>query len=72
MVFGGQDPDAHVRCEISQQALNDHFGGDGKDKLPVFRANQKVIEESAREKYLAGQLEADGSILIRTFDLRTN
>jgi hypothetical protein len=58
-----------VRCEISQEALDDHFGGDGKDKVEVFRANRKAIEEIARRKYLAGQTEPDGSVLIRTVEL---
>jgi len=58
-----------VPCEISQEALDDHFGGDGKDKVEVFRANRKAIEEIARRKYLAGQTEPDGSVLIRTVEL---
>lgn len=69
VVFWGQDADTRVRCEISQQALDDHFGGHGKDKLQVFRANRKAIEDFARKKYLAGQVEPDGSVLIRTLDL---
>jgi hypothetical protein len=69
VVFWGRDLDTRVRCEISQEALDDHFGGDGKDKLQVFRANRKAIEDFARKKYLAGQIEPDGSVLIRTLDL---
>jgi hypothetical protein len=59
-----------VRCEITREALDDDFGGDGKDKLEVFRANRLAIEQEARRKYLAGRREADGSILIRTEDLQ--
>jgi hypothetical protein len=66
VVFWGQDGATRVRCEISQEALDDHFGGDGKEKVEVFRANRKAIEEIARRKYLAGRREADGSVLIRT------
>jgi hypothetical protein len=69
VVFWGQDTDTRVRCEISQEALDDRFGGDGKDKLQVFRANRKAIEDSAHKKYLAGQVEPDGSVFIRTLDL---
>jgi hypothetical protein len=65
----GQDAGTRVRCEISRQALDDNFAGDGKDKLQVFRTNRKAIEDLARKKYLAGQTESDGSILIRTLDL---
>jgi hypothetical protein len=58
-----------VRCAISREALADHFRGDNKDKLEVFRANWQAIEEEARKKYVAGATEADGSVLIRTLDL---
>ena len=68
--FWGQDAGTRVRCEISRRALDDNFAGDGKDKLQVFRANRKAIEDFARKKYLAGQTELDGSILIRILDLR--
>ncbi len=69
VVFWGQDGDIRVRCQISREALDDHFGGDDKDKLAVFIANRRAIEEEARRKYLAGRTEPDGSILIRTADL---
>jgi len=70
VVFWGQDVDTRVRCEISREALDDHFGGDGTDKVQVFRTNRKAIEELARRKYLAGQTESNGSVLIRTLDIR--
>jgi len=35
----------------------------------VFRANRQAIELKARQKYLDGESEPDGSILIRTRDL---
>jgi hypothetical protein len=69
VVFWGQDLGTRVRCEICQEALDDNFKGDGKDKVQVFRANRKAIEEFARKKYLEGQLEPDGSVLIRALDL---
>ena len=68
VVFWGQDGETRVRCEISREALDDHFHGDNKDKLEVFRSNRRAIEEEARRKYLAGLTEADGAILIRTLD----
>ncbi len=71
VLFWGQDLDTGVKCQISREALDDHFGGDGKNKLQVFRANRKAIEEFARKKYLAGQLEPDRSVLIRTLDLNS-
>ena len=70
IAFFDRQPDiSRVRCEISRQALDDNFAADGKDKLQVFRTNRKAIEDFARKKYLAGQTESDGSILIRTLDL---
>jgi Fic family protein len=70
VVFWGQDGQARVRCQISREALDDHFGGDEtKDKLAVFRGNRKAIEEEARRKYLSGRTEPDGALFIRTLDL---
>src|SRR5713226_3599332 len=67
--FFGQDGEAWVRCAISREALDDHFHGDGNDKLEVFRANRQAIEQEVRRKYVAGDTEVDGSILIRLDDL---
>ena len=67
--FWGQDGKARVWCAISEEALDDHFRGDGKDKLEVFRANRQAIEQEARRKYLNGETEPEGSVLIRTTDL---
>jgi Fic family protein len=69
VIFWGQDGKTRVQCAISREALDDHFHADNKDKLEVFRANRKAIEELARRKYVAGRTEANGSILIRTGDL---
>jgi len=67
--FYGRDGETWVRCAISGEALDDHFHGDGKDKLKVFRANRQPIEQEVRRKYLAGDMELDGSILIQSDDL---
>ena len=69
VVFWGQDGETRVQCAISREALDDHFNGDNKDKLEVFRANRQAIDEEARKKYLAGATEPDGSVLIRTLDV---
>ena len=69
VLFYGQDGEAWVRCAISREALDDHFHGDAKDKLEVFRANRQVIEREVRRKYIAGDTEVDGSIFIRSDDL---
>jgi hypothetical protein len=69
VLFWGQDGETRVHCAISREALDDYFKGTNEDKLEVFKANRQVIEEAARKKYLAGAIEPDGSVLIRTLDL---
>ena len=58
-----------MRCEISREALDDHFRGDNQDKLEVFRVNRAAIEQEARQKYAAGDTETDGSVLIHSGEL---
>lgn len=67
--FWGNDGKKRVCCEISAEAINDHFKGDNKDKIKVFKDNHLSIEHEARRKYLNGYVEADGSVLIQTDDL---
>jgi Fic family protein len=69
VIFWGKDGDTRIRCEISEEALDDHFGGNRKGQLKAFLAHQSEIEEIARRKYLADQLERDGSVLIHTNEL---
>ncbi|HVH61855.1 MAG TPA: DUF1488 family protein, partial [Candidatus Sulfotelmatobacter sp.] len=69
VLFYGQDGEACVRCAITRDALDDHFRGDARDKLEVFRANRPSIEQEVRRRYLAGDTELDGSILIRSGDV---
>jgi len=69
VLFSGMDGDKTVSCAISWEALGDHFDGDNKDPVKVFRKHRERIEHEARRKYLAGQLESDGSVLIKTEDL---
>jgi Protein of unknown function (DUF1488)/Fic/DOC family len=69
VVFWGLDRDQRIRCIISEEALNDHFRGDNRNKLEVFRENRPAIEEIARHKYLSRRVELDGTVLIRTADI---
>ena len=69
VLFYGQDGEAVVRCLITGEALDAHFQGEGRDRLKVFRANRQPIEQEVRRRYLAGDTELDGSILIRSGDL---
>ena len=70
VIFWGQEGDRRVRCVISREALDDHFSD--RDRLRSDAAFQKYrteIEALARKKYILGQLEPDGSILIRTNEI---
>src|SRR5215472_4244878 len=69
VVFFGEDGKARVRCAISREALDDDFGAYNRDKVEVFKENRRVIEGRARQKYLAGDTETDGSILIYSGEL---
>ena len=70
VVFWGLDRTQRIRCVISREAaLDDHFHGDNRNKLEVFRENRPAIEEIARRKYLSGHVEPDGTVLIRTADI---
>ena len=68
VVFWGLDRDQRIPCAISREALDDHFRGDNRNKLEVFRENRPAIEEITRRKYLSGRVEPDGTVLIRTAD----
>jgi Fic family protein len=68
-MFWGQDGEKRVFCLISREALDDHFSD--RDRLrpdAAFLAHRDEIEAFASQKYSLGQLEPDGSILIRTGD----
>ena len=69
VVFWGLDRNQSVPCAISREALDDHFRGDNRNKLEVFRENRPAIDEIARRKYLSGCVEPDGTVLIRTADI---
>jgi transcriptional regulator with XRE-family HTH domain len=70
VTFFGQDGKNRVRNRISREALDDHFSD--RDRLrpgPAFQKYRSHIEALARRKYLLGQTEPDGSVLIRTRDV---
>lgn len=69
VIFMGQDADKKVQCAITDEALQDHFSGNEKDSMKIFLAHQQRIEHEARRKYLAGNLEADGTVLLKTSDI---
>jgi fido (protein-threonine AMPylation protein) len=69
VLFYGQDGETRVTCVISEEALHDDFRGDKRGLLEVFRENRAAIEQGARQKFAAGDTEADGSVLIHSGDL---
>ncbi len=70
VIFWGQDGESRVRCQISREALDDHFSeGDRLRPEAAFKKHRPEIEAYARRKYLYGQTEPDGTVLIRTTDL---
>ena len=70
IVFWGQDGEKRVRCRISREALDDHYSdGDKLRPEAAFSKYRRDIETFARRKYLLGQIEPDGSVLIRTNEL---
>lgn len=66
--FIGQDGDKKIVCEISQEALDDHFHSDEQNPLKTFKENQTAIEHEARRKYIDGQMNAEGFVLITSED----
>ena len=61
--------DSHrVRCAISLEALQDHFGTKNLKPLDAFRANRRAIEALAERFIKRQRFEKDGSMLIRTRD----
>ncbi len=69
VLFFGPDGKTRIRCAIRRESLNDDFRADNREKVEVFRENRKVIGDAARQKYLAGDTETDGSILIHSGEL---
>ena len=70
VVFWGNEGNTRVRCRIERNALDDHFSDNGRLRFnKTFEKHRSEIEALARRKYLLGQREPDGSVLIRTEDV---
>lgn len=73
--FDGEALGTLVRCAISREALDDHFGEDGTsgstndERLKTFLKNRSDIERIAREKYLYSPVEEAETVLIKTQDV---
>jgi Fic family protein len=70
VIFRGEDGTKRVLCVISCEALEDHYSQGGRLRPDAaFQKHRGEIEAFASRKYARGQLEPDGSVLIRTADL---
>lgn len=70
ITFWGEDGTKRVRCRISREALDDHFSeGDKLRPEAAFKKHRASIEALARRKYLLGELESEGSVVITTQDV---
>jgi hypothetical protein len=72
VTFVGQALGSFVNCEISREALDDHFGTDGLDqkgRVEAFLKSRSSIERMARAKYLSWPIEEPGTVLVKTMDV---
>jgi len=70
--FPGEALGRPVRCGVTREALEDHFGADGKDRkerLESFRRNQSRIELMVKTKYLSWPVEQPDAVLLKTPDV---
>jgi len=70
--FVGQALGSAVKCEISREVLDDHFGTDGTDqarRVEAVRKSRSKIEQIVRTKYLSWPVEEPGTVLIRTMEV---
>jgi hypothetical protein len=71
VIFVGEALGHAVRCAVSREALEDHYGADGRDKagrLAVFHSNRSKIERMVSTKYLSWPVEEPESVLLTTMD----
>ncbi|MGH7015273.1 MAG: GSU2403 family nucleotidyltransferase fold protein [Stellaceae bacterium] len=72
VAFLGTAGGAPVRCAVSREALEDHFGANGLDKdgrLEKFREHREMIEGLLQLKYLTQPVEEVGAVLLKTGDV---
>jgi len=72
VTFEGEAFGSPVRCAISREALDDHFGADGlgiAGRVEAFRRNRSKIESLMRQKYLSWPVEEPDLLLLKTMDV---
>jgi hypothetical protein len=58
-----------IRCEITVEALQDHFGLQGSDFEGAFLANRGGIQMAAMKLIYAHKIDRDGVVRIRSSDI---
>lgn len=59
-----------IVCRVSREALEDRLRqSDESDPLDMFKLLKSDLRALAENKLMAGDLEPDGSVLIRSLDL---
>jgi len=70
--FFGEALGRPVRCAVSREALDDHFGADGRDRkghLDSFQRSRSRIELMAKAKYLCWPVEQSDVVLLKSVDV---
>ncbi len=70
--FVGEALGHSVKCAVSREALDDHFGSDRRDnegRLATFHRNRSKIERMVKTKYLCWAVEEPDSVLLTTADV---
>ncbi len=73
IAFPAKSGSKEVLCRLSAEALTQCCGAVAAKPEPAYRAfdcHRAAIERLASRKYDAGQLEADGTVLIGSGDFR--
>ena len=69
--FVGEALGHPVRCAVSREALEDHFGADGRDiegRLAGFHRNRSKIERMIKTKYLSWPVEEPEAVMLTSID----
>ena len=72
VTFTGEALGDSVKCAVSREALEDHFGANNLDKegrIEAFRKNRSNIERLLRTKYLSWPVEEPEFVLLKTEDV---
>lgn len=64
------DGTEQIRCEVFREALEDRAGTSAGDILSLYEKHQHEVHDAFDRRLKLGQREADGSIFVRTGELR--